>query len=126
MSLSQNFADGYNAGNLETWAACFAEDAKSQVLDSPFPTEQGREVIKNTSCKHMLGEGDKPHALTAKVVSDEGVDVVVFLQTDETKLDCIAIVEGDELVKDCKYRVWWHSEDWLNEFAARHGLSRPD
>ncbi|MDC1141934.1 nuclear transport factor 2 family protein [Planctomycetota bacterium] len=124
MNLSQRFADAFNTGDLDDWAACFVTDATAQVLDAPFPIERGRDIIKATSCNHMLNEADVK--LVARVSIDQDGDVVMFLHSDdETKLDCIAVVEGDDLVERCQYRVWWHSEDWLADFASRHSLSRP-
>jgi hypothetical protein len=60
------FVDAFNAGNVDAMAACLAEDAWAEVVDAPFPREQGRSAIRRTSFSYLLGQD-----LTAESESDE-------------------------------------------------------
>ena len=125
MKLAEQFAKAYNTGILDVWAEVFAENATAQVLNAPMLVEIGRDKIKETSCDHMLNAPERP--LIARVIDHNDSEVVAFLvAADESLLDCVVLIDGGALVDTAKYHVWWHSENWLQDFSSQHRLKRAE
>lgn len=104
------FAEAFNARDVAALKALYSADATSQVMDSPFPQENGIEEIAAKSLNHMLDE-DTP--LTASVGQVDGKGVILF--RDETgKLNAAAWVsEADGKVTRTEYIVEWHRAEEL-------------
>ncbi|MCB9895367.1 MAG: HIT domain-containing protein [Planctomycetes bacterium] len=109
-NLLGDFAAAFNARNVEALKALFAPDATSQVMDSPFPQENGIDEIAAKSLNHML---DEETPLTASVAQVDGKGVILF-RTPEGKLDAAAwISEANGKITRTEYIVEWHRAEEL-------------
>ena len=94
MKTLKNFVNAFNAGDLDALAACVAEDAWAEVVDAPFPREEGRDKIRATSFAYLLGE-----SLTAEMG-----EVEVLLRDSDGVVDmAVRFEEKDGLATVIRY-----------------------
>ena len=106
----QQFAEAFNARDIEKLKSLHAPDATAQVMDSPFPEEKGIDDIAAKSLNHML---DEEAALKASAAQLEGRGLVLF-HDPEGRLDAAAWVsEEGGLITRMEYIVQYHREEEL-------------
>ena len=87
--ILDQFVASFNERQLSSLASLLNVGAVAQVVNAPFPREEGREAIMNTSIPYMA-KGD----LTASVVVLDGKSRVIFrTQKGDGALDAIAHIE---------------------------------
>ncbi len=87
--ILDQFVEAFNTRQLDPISSLLQDDAVAQVVEAPFPREEGRETIMKTSIPYMAG-GD----LAASVVVIDGHSRVIFrTQGGQGPLDVIAHID---------------------------------
>ena len=127
MSLAALFAENFNVGDADLLASLLAPDATAQVIDAPFPEEQGRGVIRTTSIPHIL-EMEPPVTARAETFEDEPWVLLVRSATSdddgvlEMAVRVIGNAAGDAIAR-LEYVTPPNAPDRLAAIAAAFGLA---
>ncbi|MHC4955536.1 MAG: hypothetical protein ACYTGZ_16920 [Planctomycetota bacterium] len=118
MGCAGAFAAAFNARDLDALAACVASDATARVDGAPFPDEQGRETIRDTSLVYLLRD-EVP--LLARTVDHP--DVAILLLDHDGRLDvAIRVEESDGLASSLLYYTVPHRREIMEGIAKDTGL----
>ena len=119
MSWADSFVDAFNRRDLDALASLVATDAVARVDGAPFPEEQGRAAIRNTSLAYMAGEELGLTARTANLP-----DTPVLLLDDQGRLDmAVEVRERDGLATSLVYYTMPNRPERVRAVAAAVGLA---
>lgn len=117
MDVAEAFVAAFNTGNLAGAAACLAEDAVARVEGAPFPEEQGRDTIRDTSLAYLMND-DKP--LRADTVGIP--DASILLLDEAGRVDvAIRIEVTDGKMTSLVYYTMPHCAEQLTKIAESVG-----
>ena len=118
MDVAEGFAAAFNTRNAAGVAACLAPDAVARVEGAPFPEEQGREMIRETSIAYLLGDENPLRAIT---VGHPEASVLLLDAQDRADV-AIRLEVGDGLVKSLVYYTLPNCPEVLTRVAAASGF----
>ena len=120
--LLKRFAGAFNGKDLDGLAELLASDATAEVLNSGFPVEKGREVIRKTSLPYIL---DSEVPLTAEVWVDEGVGYVLLRESGGNRaLDmALRLICAGGAIQRIEYWVQDHRPDDVSRIGVKAGIA---
>ena len=122
MGVAKQFVAAFNARDLEALADCVAPNATARVEGAPFPTEEGREAIRDTSFAYLLGI-DPP--LRAQRVDHP--EAALLLLDSWGRIDmAVRIEEVDGRAQTIQYYTMPHRPLVLTAIADSLGLPVAD
>ena len=122
MSAAERFVAAFNARDLEALADCVAPDATARVDGAPFPTEEGRQAIRDTSFAYLLGI-DPP--LRAQRVDHP--EAALLLLDGQGRIDmAVRIEEVDSFARTIRYYTLPHRPLVVTAIADALGLPVAD
>ena len=118
MDVAEAFAAAFNTRNPAGVAACLAPDAVARVEGAPFPEEQGRDAIRDTSISYLLGDENPLRAIT---VGHPEASVLLLDQEDRADV-AIRIEVGDSQVRSLVYYTLPNCPEVLERVAEATGF----
>ena len=114
MDVADRFVAAFNARDLDALAGCVAPDATARVDGAPFPIEEGRDAIRDTSLAYLLAISPPLRAQRA-----DHPDAALLLLDTEGRVDmAIQIEEAATLARTVVYYTVPHRPEVVETIAS--------
>lgn len=107
--IERAFTRAFNARNIGALVTLLAPDARSELVGSGFPPEEGAGAIRGGSFEHLLED----EGLTATLLEHDGATYVAFHAEDGSLDSLAALTAVDGVITQLRYHTRWHDEAFV-------------